>query len=161
MRKLARASLVLALALLPAAAMGESLAIFPFELVNTSLEPVREEEETRLRLLDAQLADALHAQGHDLADLAPLGGRIAAAAPLRGCNGCELGLAREAGADRAVLGWVQKVSNLILNVNLQIRDAETGLLLGGGSADIRGNTDESWKRGLRSLLRRDVLRTAP
>ena len=60
--------------------------------------------------------------------------------------------AQQVGADYAVLGWVQKVSNLILNINLQIREVATGRLVKAGSADIRGNTDESWSRGLRYLL---------
>ena len=47
---------------------------------------------------------------------------------------------------------MQKVSNLILNVNLVIEDAATGRPLRAGSVDIRGNTDKSWQRGLRYLL---------
>jgi hypothetical protein len=46
--------------------------------------------------------------------------------------------------------WVQKVSSLILNINLEVR-SETGVLRYRGSVDIRGNTDESWLRGARRL----------
>ena len=61
--------------------------------------------------------------------------------------------ARKAGAKISVTGWVQKVSNLILNINLVARDVATGRIIGAGSVDIRGNTDESWSRGLTYLLR--------
>ena len=61
---------------------------------------------------------------------------------LRGCNGCELKLARRLGAQFAGIGWVQKVSNLILNINLQVRDVTSGRLTHAGTVDIRGNTDE-------------------
>ena len=43
---------------------------------------------------------------------------------------------------------MQKVSNLILNINIYVRDAETGDLVAAASADIRGNTDKSWSRGV-------------
>ncbi|MDX6752187.1 DUF3280 domain-containing protein [Geminicoccaceae bacterium 1502E] len=151
---------VLAVLLLTASpAEGDTLAVFPFELINTGMEPTRPDEEARLQQLDAQLHEALRGQGHEIAGLAPVAGELAGIGSLRACNGCELDLAARLGAGRAVLGWVQKVSNLILNVNLQVREVPGGRLLGGGSADIRGNTDQSWQRGLRSLLRRDVLRT--
>ena len=51
----------------------------------------------------------------------------------------------------AVTGTVQKVSNLILNVNVYVA-GEDGTER-AFSADIRGNTDESWRRGLDWLIR--------
>jgi hypothetical protein len=56
---------------------------------------------------------------------------------------------------------VQKVSDLILNINLVIEDAKTGKQVAGGSVDIRGNTDESWSRGLRFLFEEHVLPQTP
>ena len=47
---------------------------------------------------------------------------------------------------------MQKVSELILNINLVIEDSATGAVVRAGSVDIRGNTDQSWQRGLRFLL---------
>ena len=52
----------------------------------------------------------------------------------------------------SVIGWVQKVSQLILNINVVIRDVETGNVMPAGSVDIRGDTDESWTRGVAYLL---------
>jgi hypothetical protein len=40
---------------------------------------------------------------------------------------------------------VQKVSNLILNINLYMEDVQTGRMEFARSVDIRGNTDESWR----------------
>ena len=45
-------------------------------------------------------------------------------------------------------GTVQKVSNLILNMNIYVRDASSGATIAAMSADMRGNTDESWKRAI-------------
>ena len=53
----------------------------------------------------------------------------------------------------SLIGWVQKVSNLILNINIQIEDAATGAVLLNKSVDLRGNTDETWRRGVSYLVR--------
>jgi len=52
---------------------------------------------------------------------------------------------------------VQKVSNLILNVNLYMEDAASGKMEFVKSVDIRGNTDESWRHGLDYMLRHYLL----
>jgi hypothetical protein len=67
-------------------------------------------------------------------------------------------MARRLGARYSVVAEVQKVSNLILSMNLYIRDAETGARLRGLAVEIRGNTDESWMRGIRYILRNAVFR---
>jgi hypothetical protein len=43
---------------------------------------------------------------------------------------------------------VQKVSNLILNITLVARDGRSGQILGTASADMRGNSDQTWSRAL-------------
>jgi len=69
------------------------------------------------------------------------------------CNGCDVDIGRALGADRVMTAWVQKVSNLILNLNIQIRDVQSGLIMLNKSVDIRGNTDTSWLRGIRYMVR--------
>jgi hypothetical protein len=68
------------------------------------------------------------------------------------CNGCELEIAKAMNADRAGICWVQKVSNLILNINVQVKDVRTGAVAYGKSVDLRGNTDTSWLRGIRYMV---------
>jgi hypothetical protein len=46
---------------------------------------------------------------------------------------------------------------LILNINVYIEDAGSGKMVFVKSVDIRGNTDESWRRGLDYLLRNYLL----
>lgn len=72
---------------------------------------------------------------------------------LHDCNGCDVDIGRALGADRVMTAWVQKVSNLILNLNIQIRDVQSGLIVLNKSVDIRGNTDTSWLRGIRYMTR--------
>jgi hypothetical protein len=75
------------------------------------------------------------------------------------CGGCELDYGRKLGAD--IVAWirVQKVSNLILNMNVYMADVATGKMLLVRSVDLRGNTDESWSRSLRYLVENSVLTT--
>jgi hypothetical protein len=158
---LAAAISVLCLAV-PASAERLRIAVFDFTLVNTSLAAVTQQEMARLRKMDDDLKALLAASGqYEPVDISPLRERIASGPDIRDCNGCERELAVSLGASLAAYGWVQKVSNLILNINLVIEDAATGRRLKAGSVDIRGNTDESWSRGLRYMLSEHVLDAAP
>jgi hypothetical protein len=58
------------------------------------------------------------------------------------------GLRRTGGAELAITGTVQKVSNLILNMNIYVREASTGATIAAMSADMRGNTDVVTHAGL-------------
>ena len=62
-------------------------------------------------------------------------------------------LAQRIGAELAITGTVQKVSNLILNMNIYVRDATIAAM----SADMRGNTDETWSRTLNWLVHNRLL----
>jgi len=153
------AALAVTAAALPACARAapQRAAVFGFEFVDTSLEAPRPDEKTRLVKLDGELEDMLARSGQYVpVDLGP----AAAAArrmDLRECGGCDVPLAQNAGAEVSVTGWVQKVSNLILNINLVVRQVPDGKVVRAGSVDIRGNTDESWSRGLAYLLRNRIL----
>ncbi len=148
--------------LAPRAEEKPRIAVFDFQLVNTSPAPTTPEELDRTRRLGDALREALRQSGrYEVVDIAPVRARLAGMAEIRDCNGCERALARELGASQAAYGWVQKVSNLILNVNLVIEDTASGRVLHEGSVDIRGNTDESWSRGLKFLLEEHVFDVAP
>jgi hypothetical protein len=128
-------------------------AIFPFSLDDTSLQGQmqgpRPDEHARLASLDTELRDMLRNSGCcTVLEVRPRAGSM----NMENCDGCEADLARQAGAKLSVTGWVQKVSNLILNINVVVRDVATNKIIHAGSVDIRGNTDESWSRGLSYLL---------
>jgi Protein of unknown function (DUF2380) len=138
------------------------IAVFGFQLIDTSPAPPTPEERDRTRRLGEALNEALQRSGrYEVVDTSPVRAKLAGMAEIRDCNGCERPLARELGASQAAYGWVQKVSNLILNLNLVIEDVASGRILHAGSVDIRGNTDESWFRGLKFLLEEHVFDTAP
>jgi len=136
------------------------LAVFDFELIDTSLPGEfygSKPEEARLDLISEQLRKALVESGRfQLLDIAPV--RDAARhANLQACGGCDLKLAGQLGADLEITGMVQKVSNLIINLNIYLRDVKTGNMITAASADMRGNTDESWTRTMSYLIRNRLL----
>jgi Protein of unknown function (DUF2380) len=136
-----------------------TVAFFGFQLINTSLEPTTPAERGRINMLDNVLREQLdHSGRFKIVAIPPdLQRRIAAGPEISGCNGCERGFAKAAGADWAAWGTVQKVSDLILNINVYMDDAATGKMVFVKSVDIRGNTDESWRRGLDYLLQNYLL----
>jgi hypothetical protein len=148
-------------ALWPISAQSRVLrvAIFDFELVDTSLEGAtngpRADEAARLARLGDQLRALATSSGKlEVIDIAPVRPE-ARKANLQACGGCDADFAKKLGAELSITGTVQKVSNLILilNINLYVRVVETRAPLVAMSADIRGNTDESWARGLDYLVR--------
>jgi hypothetical protein len=140
---------------------AQTVAAFDFELIDTSLEGEtngpRADEQARLIRLSDQLRRRLAESGRfTLLDITPVASE-ARANNLQACGGCDTSLARRIGAEVAITGTVQKVSNLILNVNIYVRDASSGATIAAMSADMRGNTDESWSRTLDWLVRNRLL----
>jgi hypothetical protein len=137
------------------------VAVFDFELLDTSLQgetdgPRADEHERLLRASD-QMRKALAESGrYAVVDIAPINDD-AHQRNLQACGGCDVQLAQQLGADLALTGVVQKVSNLILNMNIYLRSARTGHIVTSMSADFRGNTDESWTRTASWLLRNRLL----
>jgi Protein of unknown function (DUF2380) len=107
------------------------VAFFGFQLINTSLEPSTPGDAGRIKLLDDLLRERLDNSGRfKMVPIPPeMQRRIADGPEISGCNGCERGYATTIGADWAAWGTVQKVSNLILNINLYIEDAADGKLI--------------------------------
>lgn len=133
-------------------------AVFDFELIDNSIEGekrgVDPAETARLELISDLLREKLAASGqYEIVPTAPAAADIEDAGYIHSCNGCDARIARTLGARLAITGQVFKMSTLILNIKIAVRDAESGKLLRHVNADIRGNTDESWSHGVRWLVR--------
>ena len=74
-------------------------------------------------------------------------------ASLHRCNGCLAEAGQKLGTRLVAIGWVQRVSELILNVNVSVRVAATDEEVLAKSVDLRGNNDESWTRAVAFMLR--------
>jgi len=144
----------------PAFAEASKLAVFDLELIDTSVEgdvpsPVAVQE--RLMRASGQLRRELAQSGkYEIVDIAPV--HVAAhGSNLQACGGCDVKFAQQLGADLALTGIVRKISNLILNISLFVRDVPSGRLVAAMNADLRGDTDESWSRAIGYLVRNRLL----
>ena len=110
----------------------KSLALPGFELIDDMREfaaaEMRREDERRILLASGELAREFDRRGL-----------------------YRINLPTKPEAERVARCWVQKVSNLILNINIEVSTAQDEVLY-TTSVDIRGNTDESWLRGVRRLV---------
>jgi hypothetical protein len=145
----------------PARADPPRLAVFDFELVDTSLQgevdgPRRDEQDRLMHVGDQVRKELAESGEFHLLDISPVNA-AAHGSNLQACGGCEVQYAQQLGADLAITGVVQKVSNLILNINIYLRDVHSGKLIVAMSADLRGNTDESWSRATSYLVRNRLL----
>ena len=108
-----------------AAAAAERVALLPFELINTSLEPTRPDETARLEGLNA-IAAKRRAKPAMRSWIRPRWQTSSPrSAPYAAAMAAIWRWGRDLGADYVAVGWVQKVSNLILNINLAVRDVAT------------------------------------
>jgi hypothetical protein len=136
-----------------------TIVVLPTDLQDDHENPATvEAQKARLKGVQARLAEQLQAQGlYRVVDLAPaqalVDESLAAQAFLYKCADCAQSIGRAAGADLVMVSWVQKVSELILNLNAEVLRVSDGRSLLVKSVDMRGNTDIAWDRGARYLVK--------
>lgn len=121
---------------------------------NEGLEPTTEAERKRMAAIGKQFTAALAKSGeYEIVPMTDdIRAEIARGQAVGHCGGCEADYGKALKADRVAWIVVQKVSNLILNMNVYMADVSNDKYTFIKSVDIRGNTDESWSRSLRYLL---------
>ena len=155
----AAALLVLAFPAAQSAEPWRRVAVLDVELLKADYLPnagrIMPEERRRLDMVADLVRDRLRDEGYDAVPAAQTRAAVHAANPgqyLHSCNGCERRIARDLGADWVVVGWIQFVSYLILNLNVMVIDVETGVPVARAFVDLRGNTDQSWRRATTYML---------
>ena len=139
----------------------KSVALLNVQFLNDheDLEPTTAKERARVALIASLFKAKLEASGRYKFVSIPAGAvaKISAGPEIGACGGCEFGYGKELGADTVAWIVVQKVSDLILNINVYMADVSTGKLAFVHSVDIRGDTDKSWTRGLTYLVKNYLL----
>ena len=69
------------------------------------------------------------------------------------CNGCDLQVGRQLGADQVLVTWVDRVSNLILSLTYEFHDVASGQIVGRKSYDFRGDNDAAWTHTITFMVR--------
>ena len=130
-----------------------------FQNDNEGLEPTSDGERARLVRTGEEFTQQLSSSGRF--KIVPTSeavlAKIASGQAVGECGGCEIDYGRALGVDFVAWIRVQKVSNLILNMNVYIADVKSGRTVLTKSVDLRGNTDDSWSRSLRYLVKNLVL----
>jgi hypothetical protein len=126
---------------------------------HADLEPTTSAERVRLASIESLFKAKLEASGRYkfVSIPADAAAKIAAGPEVGACGGCEFEYGKQLGADYAAWIVVQKVSDLILNLNVYMADIAARKLTFVHSVDIRGNTDESWTRGITYLVKNYLL----
>jgi hypothetical protein len=139
-----------------------TMAVFPVELADTSGEASpRPGRDGQIAATTGELAALLEGSGkYRRVDLAPIRDRLAAAGPLDRCGGCWPGMARDAGAELAVVIIVHKMSTLISSMHVWMVDVADRGVIRNGSVSLRGDTDEAWRRAANYLARNVLLNEA-
>ena len=152
------AGLVTGLVLGPVQAEPDKAAVFDFQFARGAPTPPTEEDRARLRRTSDTLRTLLTESGlYTIVSTDPVRDEVKKSSDLRACNGCAEDFAKKLGADTAITGEVQKVSNLILNINVYVKPLKADAPEQAYSVDLRGNTDESFDRGIRYLVKNRML----
>jgi hypothetical protein len=153
----------MAMATATSAHAGEpiKIAVLSAQLQNDHAEwvPTSDAERQRLVSIEDTLKSMLEASGkYKLISISPsIQGRINSAQKMGKCGGCEIDFGKELGARQVAWIEVQKVSELILNLNVYISDVDSGQLIFERSADLRGNNDASWQHAMKFLVNNYLL----
>ncbi|CFX03917.1 conserved exported protein of unknown function [Candidatus Filomicrobium marinum] len=136
-------------------------AIFPFEMVieqqmgGVGLPPVpNEAERARLELITDELKRLLKETGkYEPLDLSSVNSDIEEQTPFNRCDGCEVEVAKKAGAELSVLGVVHEATAVLLNVSIFVRNVDDGTLRNSMAVSIHENDDKGWLRAVRWLVK--------
>jgi hypothetical protein len=116
------------------------------------------EHQARLNLASARLRENLSRTGlYQMVDSAPAQKAIDELQSrylyLHDCNGCDLDLGRQLGADQVFVAWVDRVSGLILSLTYEVHDVATGQITARKSFGFRGDNDTGWTRAIDYMVR--------
>ncbi|MBZ0208220.1 MAG: DUF3280 domain-containing protein [Hyphomicrobium sp.] len=135
----------------------QTIAVLPFEIHDTSGEvgsPTR--HDAMLAALTRLVGEKIEASG--LYRVVPQPRVDSAVASvnsgtfLRSCNGCEIDIARRAGADAVLIGWFWKVSTLIGSLHIEIKDVASGRTVYARVFDFRGDNEKAWQRAAEYMV---------
>lgn len=138
---------------------AQKTAVLPFDMRDASQDgeyvpQFKPADLERLKLVAEELKTLMTKdERYEVMDLTPWAADIDKAYPFSKCDGCDLEIGQKAGADLAVMGYVDKLSDALISLQIFVRDVKSGEMVKTMSAEIRGNTDELWLHGIRYLWR--------
>jgi hypothetical protein len=138
--------------------MHKTLVVLPFEIQDTSGEVGPADRHTamlsRLTTLvrnEIAFGQSYRVEPKNLTDQAVAA--VNAGTFLRGCNGCEIDIAKRLGANYVLVGWIYKVSTLILALHINVKDVLTGKTIYARVFDFRGDNEQAYAHAARAVAR--------
>jgi hypothetical protein len=134
------------------------LAILPFEIVDNTPVPGGDvRNEAMLNKLTQFVGDQIEASGlfqvtpqskvNEAVRNADLG------TYMHTCNRCEYDIAGQLRASQVMVGWVYKMSILILTMHIEIKDVASERTLFSKAYDFRGDNEKAWLRAAKYMVR--------
>jgi hypothetical protein len=138
------------------------IAVFDFELDDRSAgRDIIGEDAIDTENLIASTEEArrmLSASGrYSIVDTSAAAGEVTSAGGIQYCNGCEGPLAKELGADLAMIGVFTRVSRTEYTLQVLVRDAGSGTVVLNTSTGLRMGANYSWPRGVKWLMDNRIL----
>ncbi|MES9859868.1 MAG: DUF2380 domain-containing protein [Candidatus Thiodiazotropha sp. LLP2] len=140
------------------AAQNEKLVVLPFEIVdNTPMPGGQERNQKMLDKITQYIAKNIdknrffevvpQSRVNETVRDAKLGTDI------RNCNLCEFDLAESLAGEKVMIGWIYKMSILILTMHIEIKDVATQQTFISKAYDFRGDNEKAWLRAADYMLR--------
>jgi hypothetical protein len=159
------AAAVVVLAMQPSKAADPDLvkiAVFDFELEDKSagggiIAPDAIDAEN-LKASTEEARRMLAASGrYSIVDTDSAADEVTSAGGMLQCNGCDVPLAKELGADQSMVGLVTRITRTEYTLQILVRDTQTGAAISNDFTGLRMGANYSWPRGVKWLMDNKVL----
>lgn len=140
------------------AAQGERLVVLPFEIVdNTPVPGGDDRNQKMLNKLTNYIGQSINEEGiFDVVTQTEVNdtvGRARLGTYIHTCNRCEYDLAKQVAGDKVMIGWIYKMSMLILTMHIEIKDVASEKTLISKAYDFRGDNEKAWLRAAKYMVR--------
>jgi hypothetical protein len=137
------------------------IAVFDFELEDVSpaasLPGANAGTAATMEKVSSEARRMLAQSGrYSLIDVSKVDAKPVTEKSLRNCDGCEIGIALQLGAEQSLVGVVRRATMTDYYVMIQISDCRTGKIVNQQVANFAGGED-GWASGARMLIRHGVL----
>jgi hypothetical protein len=158
-------TVLLALAASGEAAEKRRILLLDMQFDSSATEGQTKSMEAQDRARLAKVAERLISRFEASADYevvdAPEVAKEIASYNLGACGRCELMLGRKAGADFVMVGSIQKLSAMLMNVQVIVYSVADGGAVAAGAGVIHSNTDADWMRAIDRIAEQKLGLPAP
>jgi Protein of unknown function (DUF2380) len=138
------------------------IAVFDFELEDKSagggiIGPDAIDIEN-LKLSTEEARRMLSASGrYSIVDASSAADEVVSAGGVLHCNGCDVPLAKDLGADRSMVGVITRITRTEYTLWILVRDTQTGAVMSDDFTGLRMGATDSWPRGVKWLMNNKIL----